>query len=341
MMDWASVSGFVADHAAPLAVGASALAVAGLHVPFRGRSLRDAWRGPHPVPTAGVRVTAAGRNLLPASALVDAVTECPVPVDVVSVLRTTARPGGEVAHRYRSFAGRLGVADSDWISVLVGGPAEHDRARLEFFVHRLGLLGLRARPLSGTEFTAATANPSGTDAERLLARAPGRGHVRRPHLWFTPAHDVEVPPAPAQLVGTSRDGGPLVMSLPSIDRLDVVADADRLPELLAPTLLTGARVGIRTHRPRQFGVLLDHGAVLVPAAGDPTLDVLVLDGGARVARRPGTPTVVLHDADGTATTALPAEHAPPSLTIGDHAWHLTIGDEKTPVRPVPMFSAMG
>ncbi|MFC3849132.1 hypothetical protein ACFORJ_02975 [Corynebacterium hansenii] len=326
--------GFLADNAAPLLVGASALVVAGVHVPVRGRALRDRWRGPNPVPTAGARIVSADRDVLPMPALVDAVAECPVPVDVVSVHRRPVRATGEAAHRYRGFADQLGVAEPEWASVLVGGPAEHDRARLDFFIHRLGLLGLRARPLSPGEFDLDAA----TEPERLLARAPGRGHVRRPHLWFTPAHDFDVPHAPAQLVGTSRDGGPLVMSLPSLERLDVVADPARLAELLVPTLITGARIGIRTHRPRAFGILLDHGAVPVTAAGDPTVDLLVLDRGATADGSPRTAAIMLHDAPPPEPSG-PARADVPRLIIGAHAWHLRIGDAKTPVRPLPIMSA--
>lgn len=333
-MEWSDIAGFLGDNAAPLLVGGSALIAAGVHAPVRGRALRDRWRGPHPAPTAGARIVAASKDVLPMSALVEAVAECPVPVDVVSVHRSTARTVGEAAHRYRGFADQLGVPEARWTSVLVGGPPEHDRARLDFLIHRLGLLGLRARPLSAAEFD----RDAATDAERLLARAPGRSHVRRPHLWFTPAHDVDVPAAAAQLVGTSRDGAPLVMALPTIERLDVSADPARLAELLVPTLITGARLGIRTHRPRVFGPLLDYGAVLVTAAGDPTLDVLVLDRGARVDGAASTATIMLYD--GPLPTPPSRESIPvPSLTIGEHAWHLTIGDEETPVRPLPVLSA--
>ncbi|MFD5869236.1 hypothetical protein ACFWGD_11610 [Corynebacterium sp. NPDC060344] len=341
-MDWSALAGFIGDNAAALLVGGSAATVAGVHVPVRGRALRDRWRGPHPAPSNGARIVAAANDVLPMSALVDAVAECPVPVDVVAVHRSPARHAGEAAHRYRGFADQLGVAEAPWTSVLVGGPAEHDGARLEFFIHRLGLLGFRARPLSAGEFGAVAGTgsdtASATTPDRLLARAPGRGHVRRPHLWFTPAHDVDVPRAPAQLVGTSRDGGPLVMSLPSLERLDVVAAPARLPDLLVPTLITGARVGIRTHRPAAFGPLLDHGAVLVTTAGDATLDVLVLDGRARVARPAPVATIMLCD-DPAAPSSAPGPVPVPRLIIGDHAWHLAIGDEKTPVRPLPIFSA--
>lgn len=333
-MSWSAVAGFLGDNAATLLVGGSALVVSAVHVPVRGTALRDRWRGPHPAPTSGVRITAAAHDVLPMSELVTAIAECPVPVDVVSVHRSPMRGAGETAHRYRGFADQLGVAESEWTSVLVGGPAAHDRERLEFFIHRLGLLGLRARPLAAAEFDRDAASAP----DRLLARAPGAGHVRRPHLWFTPAHDVEVPRAPAQLVGTSRDGGPLVMSLPSIERLDVAADPARLPELLVPALITGARIGIRTHRPAAFCALLDHGAVLVTAAGDATLDLLVLDRGARVDCPVPVSTVMLHD-DPAAAPNAPGSIPVPRLTIGDHAWHLTIGDVNTLVRPLPILSA--
>lgn len=333
-MAWSEITEFVGANAAPLLVGGAAVIVAGTHVPVRGRALRDRWRGPHPAPTAGARVVAATTDVLPMSALVDAVAECPVPVDVVSVHRSTARPTGEAGHRYRGFADQLGVPEARWTSVLVGGPPEHDRPRLDFFIHRLGLLGLRARPLSGVEFD----RDAATEAQRLLARAPGRSHVRRPHLWFTPAHDVDVPAAPAQLVGTTRDGAPLVMALPSIERLDVAADPARLADLLVPTLITGARLGIRTHRPRHFAPLLDHGAVLATAAGDPTLDVIVLDRGARVDGAATTATIVLHDGPIPSPPTRDSVSAP-SLTIGEHAWHLTVGDDETPVRPVPILAA--
>lgn len=338
-MGFTTITAFAADHASSLAVAATALATAAVHVPVRGRAVRDRWRRAHPGPSAGVRITAASAATLEMSALVDAVTECPVPVDVASVHVVAPRPAGEIAHRYRGFADQAGVGPAAWACVLVGGPSGDDGAadavRLDFFVHRLGLLGFRARPLAPAEFDDAAA----TEPVRLLARAPGRDHLRRPHLWFTQAADLAVAEPPAQLVGTARDGSPLVMSLPSIPRLDVAAMPDRLPELLLPTLVTGARVGIRTHRPHAFADLLGHGARLVTAAGDPTLDLLVLDGGAGMGQATVTPTIVLRDAHRPAASrpGLPV----PELTIGDHAWRLAIGDATTPVRPLPVMTGRG
>ncbi|WP_295627498.1 hypothetical protein [uncultured Corynebacterium sp.] len=360
-MDLSGMPGFIVDHGAALATGVAALSTIGLHVPVRGVALRDRWRGPRTSVSVGVRVTASARDVLCAADLVDVVAECPVPVDVVEVHRRRPTATGEIAHRYRGFTDQFGVAEREWTSILVGGPAaagddnanvnvnansggsfdSYDSVRLTFLIHRLGLLGLRVRPLAVEEFDAVAA----ADPIRLLARAPGRDHVRRPHLWFTRAGDVDVPAAPAQLVGVGRDGGPVTVSLPSIGRLDVAApELARLPELLLPTLITGARVGIRTHRPHVFRTLLDHGAVLVTAAGDTTLDVLVRDG-----RHPVTvPSPAIHEPavitldDGprpTRGTATPT--AAPLLTIGPHAWTLTAGDEETPVRPVPLMAERG
>lgn len=336
-MAWTQASTFAAENVAQLAIGASALVAAAVHAPVRGSSVRDRWRGCRPEPVAGVRVTAGARGTITARDVEDIVADCPVPVDVVSIHRHRPRVGGEIAHRYRGVADQLGVAEGEWTSVLIGGgPAgasgrggSADRLRLGFLVHRLGLLGLRSRPLDDAEF--ATCRTTAPD--RILARAAGRRHVRRPHLWFTPSDDVLVDEAPAQLIGVGRDGRALTVRLPSMERLTVVADLERVPELLVPTLITGARVGIRTHRPGHFRSVLDHGAVLVAAAGDATIDVLVRDGDGHAVDVPApatTPPAVITLTDEVRPDA-------PSLTIGPHLWHLTIGGETTSARPPSLF----
>lgn len=348
----AAVQAFIGDHGVPLAVAAAAVATVGAHVPVRGRALRDRWRGAGPEPVTGARVLPASGTVLPATALVDLVADCPVPVDVASVHMTSSEATGEIAHRYRGHAEHLGVDEGRWCSVLVGGgDGAGPEARLalaSFLVHRLGLLGFAARPLSDDEFAAAS-------AERptlLLARAAGRGHARRPHLWFTPATDVPVPDIPAQILGIGAGGGPVVTALSGLDHMTIRADhadpASELPALLLPALVTGARVGIRTHRPHHFAALLDYGAVLVPAAGEATLDVLVRDGPHHVAvpppamRAPATLTLADGPPPGSpdrATAPGAGTEMGPTLTMGPLTW--TLHDGRIPgarpmrIRPLP------
>ena len=356
----ADIQAFVGGNATALTVGAAGLLTAAAHIPVRGRALRDRWRGPGPEATAGVRVFPGARTGLAATDLMDLVADAPTGIDVVSVHVHAPSTGGEVAHRYRGHATQLGVDEGEWCAVLVGGAggvtgADADAATadadaaptaatdlLAFLTHRLGLLGLSARPLSRAEFAVAKA----TRPERLLARTPGRGHTRRPHVWFTVADDFELPDAPSQILGIGADGAAVVSSLPTLRHLRVTARrtslADHVPNIFLPTLVTGARVGVRTHRPHHFTALLDHGALLVPSAGDATLDVLIRDGRHPVAVPPpavrASAVVTLSDGH-TNNPAEPPRPAGPTLTVGPLLW--TLHDDRFPdlapvrIRPLP------
>lgn len=351
----ADIQAFIGGNPTALAVGAVGLLTAAAHLPIRGRALRDRWRGSGPEATAGVRVFPGSRTILTASDLTDLVADAPGGIDVVSVHIHPPTTGGEVAHRYRGHAAQLGVDEGEWCAVLVGvsgngaGPVPDGLASaaatdelLAFLTHRLGLLGLSARPLSPGEFTVAKT----TRPERLLACTPGRGHTRRPHVWFTVADDFELPEAPAHILGIGADGAAVVSSLPTLRHLRVTARqtslADHLPNIFLPTLVTGARVGVRTHRPHHFAALLDHGALLVPSTGDATVDVLVRDGRHPVTVPPPAvraPAVVtLSDAHPN-NPAQPPRPAGPTLTVGPLLW--TLHDDRFPdhapvrIRPLP------
>lgn len=279
---------------------------------------------------AGLRLLPGAAGALPAAELLAAAAQSPTPVEAVRLHRTRPAGAGEFAHVYRTQATRLGDRAGTWTALTL--TAAEPAAAVAWFAHRLGLLGLRARPLDAAELAAAAAAPP----ELILARAGG-AHRRRPlRLRSGPARPA-VPAAPAQLLGVDDRGAPAALALPGLAGLTVLGDPARAVPLIGACLVTGAAVGIRTTRPLRFAAAVGLGARLVGARAPAELDALVHDGAPPPGpSAPGAPTPVRLLDPGAAARARPGTAAHPVLELRERTWRLDAGAGVRVIRPLQL-----
>ncbi|MDO5732125.1 MAG: hypothetical protein Q4P43_11065, partial [Corynebacterium sphenisci] len=291
---------------------------------------RPARRGGGAGADAGLRLLPGAAAALPAAELLAAAAQSPTPVEAVRLHRTRPAGRGEFGHVYRTQATRLGDRPGTWTALTLS--AAEPAAAGAWFAHRLGLLGLRARPLAAGELAAAAAAPPAL----TVARAGG-AHRRRPlRLRPGPAH-AAVPAAPAQLLGVDDRGAPVALALPALAGLTVLGDPDRAVPLIGACLVTGAAVGIRTTRPPRFAAAVGLGARLVGARAPAELDVLVHDGPRPPGPpAPGAPTPVRLLDPGAAGRARPGTAAHPVLELRERTWRLDAGAGARVIRPLQL-----
>lgn len=323
------------------AIALTTLLAGAIHVPVHGRSFRDRIRPAAEEPELGIRVTPGSRTQLTSDDIVALVNDSPYPISWFGIFEITPQPRNEIAHRYRAIAQSFGIADQAWVHIAVSlaspahpklastagtnndkntvatntGPAANygvarsaaHNAVLDFLHHRLGLLGLRSRPLGTTELNVTLEN----EPTVVLRRPAGHSHSRRPHLWFTQAKSLNISPPPRQIVGIGSSGRALTVRLGEFQQITITAPTalatvpsgsttstssamttglptplrathmnthrHALSDLILPALVLGYRIGLYTHRPASFTELLDAGVTLLNDQQSPTVDVILHD----------------------------------------------------------------
>lgn len=318
-------------------IGVSVVGTAVAHISFRGRSLRDAFRRPHVGIELGFRVTPGLSKQLESRDIVGLIEDCPHSVSTLKIHRVA--PGG-LGSLEESISRGISADRQDWVELVamidhpagVEEPSGTDRAdaavaaTAEFLAHRLMLLGTRARRLENLPTSPATVELRRSGGAPMLARTP--------HLWFTKARSIELPPPASIVLGIGETGRPVTMRLGEVPLLHVLisgaAAQKGIESVILAALQAGYRVGIRTLRQPYFAAMLAAGAVLVPSQGDPTIDCLVLDVGcddvdalqARVIRLQDSPRAC------TATGFVPY------LEFQDYVWLLHTARSITTIKPL-------
>lgn len=299
------------------------------HIPVRGRSFRDLLRRSEHGELRGLRLTPGLRRQLSTADIISLADDSPVTIDALCFYQLAPEIRGEHAHRYFRAAERYGDTPEPWTHLVVTLEDAADGAQaLSFLSHRLGLLGIRARPLTDSE----CAHTADSEAIVQLRRTGRSRHVaalgRKPHLWLTRKRDISITSGPAQVIGVGDSGQTITMRPADVPHLRVNCGEQDVCELLIGTLSLGYRVGIRTSRPHYFTVALGLGAVLIARTGDDTVDVVVIDeyepdletGAARIIE-------VIAGRD---------DNACPTLTMGEFTWTLATARTTTQLRPLTM-----
>lgn len=323
---------------------------AAAHIPVRGRSVRDILRRSECGELRGLRLTPGLRNQLTAADIIALADDSPVTIDALCFYQLTPEIRGEHAHRYFRAAQRYVDSPVPWTHVVVTLPAVDEgngqgNEALNFLIHRLGLLGIRARLLTEDE----CAQTVSAEAAVQLRRTGRSRHVaalgRKPHLWLTRQRDVTVTSGPAQVIGVGASGQTITMCPADVPHMRVRCGDQDICELLIGTLSLGYRVGIRTSRPQYFTVALELGAVLIPRLGDQTVDVVVIDeyepdlqtGSARIIEVVADATFsVANDAAAATPAASTSTEACPALTMGEFTWTLSTARTTAELRPLTM-----
>lgn len=302
---------------------------AAAHIPVRGRSIRDILRRSEHGTLRGLRLTPGLRSELSTADIIALADDSPVTIDALCFYQLAPEIRGEHAHRYFRAAERFSDQPEPWTHLLITLPRTgDDEQALNFLIHRLGLLGIRARALTDNECGLTAGNEA-----IVQLRRTGRSHHeaalgRKPHLWLTKQRSIAVSRGPAQVIGVGERGQTITMCPADVPRLRVSCGDQDICELLIGTLSLGYRVGIRTSRPQYFTVALGLGAVLIPRTGDETVDVVVIDeyepdletGSARIIE-------VVATSDGATC---------PTLTMGELTWSLATARTTTTLRPLAM-----
>ncbi len=316
----------------------------GAHIPVHGRSIRDRLRHTEHGTLIGLRLTPGLRSHISSADIVALADDSPVPLDALCFYHVMPDIRGEYAHRYFRAAERYGATPGAWTHLVVTLPDEASETQaLDFLLHRLGLLGIRARPLTEHE----CALTISTQELVQLRRTGHSDHVaalgRKPHLWLSRHRDIAITSGPAQVIGVGSSGQTVTMCPANLPRLEVQCDAQNACELLIGMLCLGYRVGIRTSQPRLFSVALELGAVLLTRAGDTTVDVIVFEdyepdlytGIARIIHVNRADTGRKADSPTALSTSCPC------LIMGEFTWTLSTARNSVELQPLALRPATG
>lgn len=324
----------------------------GAHVPVHGRSLRDRLRGSEHSNFIGLRLTPGLRNQLCAADIVALADDNPVTVDALCFFHIAPEIRGEHAHRYFRAAEQYGATAAPWTHLVATLPVDVSTDEtLTFLVHRLGLLGIRARRLTEQECALTTSSEGIVELRRTGHSHHAATLGRKPHLWLSRQRDITVTDGPAQVIGVGSSGQTITMCPANLPRLHVDCNNQDVCELLIGMLSLGYRVGIRTPRPQFYSVALELGAVLLTRVGDDTVDVIVIEeyesdlctGIARiieVKHAGGTNSCKKHSYVQPVTET--GMHSPassvscPRLTMGEFTWTLSTSRSSDELRPLTM-----
>lgn len=350
------------------------------HVPVRGRSLRDYLRRPQTGVRFGLRLTPGLSNALSAEEIAALADDGPVPIDGLSLHHLPPEIRGEHAHRYFRAVQQRGQEVVPWTHLVVTLPADATAsgdggtadaldsqtglspaatAACEFLIHRLGLLGIRARPLTDKECAQSADIAAVVELRRSGSSHRAAGLKRSQQLWLTQRRDITVTSGPAQVIGVGKSGQTVTMCPADVPRLRLIGDVDDVCALLTGTLSLGYRIGIRTSRPQKFVTALELGAVLIAHAGDKTADIIVIDerepnletGAARIVEVYPPDEICGADAadstvsfsDTTPSNSVERVCAPmiPQLYMGMFAWTLSTARSTSSLRPLPPRASAG
>ena len=334
-------------------IGSSVTAALTMHIPIRGRSLRDRIRPRPQTHHRGWRLTPGTHSSLTSTELIALVDDTPTPIRALTCHNVEYQLDGKIGHHYARYEQRFGIQREHWSHLCVEADRHSDlEALASFLQHRLHLLGLRARPLGQAEIDYSLAHPP-----QVELRHYGSAELRytATHLWHTRERIFDISPGPAQMLGIGSKGQAITMNLTTIPKLRIDLGGNDGTDLLLPALLLGYRIGIRTSRPRHFHTPLAHGAELITHAGNPELDVVLLDAPgtaahthyARVidivppnhdsARTEVHTPVQLYDTIDPEENPTGADHYIPQLEMGELTWRLRTARTHQLLRPLDIL----
>lgn len=326
------------------------VAVVVIHFPVRGESFRDRWRIRHDLPICGFRLmsTKDETNCPPTLTARDIealVSDCPIPITSLSLVRF--QPLGEVgspSDSYRELAHRIGLPPPRILSLHIAADCtDTDRLTLQHFIrHRCALLGITARLLTDDELEAESQVEPTATYQRRLSNKVDALFVPRNYDWLEPFTDAPIPGPAPQLLGINQYGKPVQLSLVGTPRTIISGGHQSLCDLMAPALLSGLHIGIRTHRPHHFAELIRLGVQPVARHSETEFDAIIVDGplvdedtAFSSSRSFSSPPVsdgfatqpailaVLRDDPLTNASAIPLQFRHVTwLHLGDHVWTL-------------------
>ena len=150
-------------------IGSSVTAALTMHIPIRGRSLRDRIRPRPQTHHRGWRLTPGTHSSLTSTELIALVDDTPTPIRALTCHNVEYQLDGEIGHHYARYEQRFGIQREHWSHLCVEADRHSDlEALASFLQHRLHLLGPATGPRpSRNRLQPGPSSPSGIAPLRL------------------------------------------------------------------------------------------------------------------------------------------------------------------------------